>query len=1195
MFWPVASFELRQQLRSPVFWVGCAIFFLLTFGSVTVDQIQIGAAGNTNVNAPFAILQTLAVMSLFAVFVHVAMVAGAVIRDDETGFAPLIRSTRLGRGAYLGGRFVGAATAAFLVLACMPLAVAVGAAMPWLDAEKVGPFVPGHYLWALFVWALPTMLIVAAGCFALATLTRSMMWSYIAAVAVLVGYFVTRGLLRDPAYDTWAALGDPFGLSALSITTRYWTAAERNTLLPPLEGLLLANRLLWSGLALALLAFTVWRFRFADPGAAGGAARPMAAEAPRPPVRPLGALPAPQAGGWRAPMAALAALTRHDMGFVFRSPAFFVLLAIGVLNGGASAWFTGEWYGSGSYPVTRLMVQALQGAFTIMPIVIAIYYAGELVWRDRERRLHEIVDATPAPDLVHLLPKIAAIALVLAATGAVAVLTGMGVQLAKGWTRLEPMSYLLWFWAPTLVVALQLAVLSVFVQVLVPHKALGWALMLLQVVASVALATAGFEHNLYSFAGTPPVPLSDFNGMSRFWVGAVWFMAYWSAFCALLAVLAWALWPRGAGHALRPRLRRLPSRLRGPGGMLAGAALAAWAGCGVWIFQNTNRLETYLPAPEAEALLAEAEKALLPLETLPLPRIEAVTLDVQLFPRAATAVTHGRYVATNRTDRPIEELVLQWNPRLTMDELVVPGATLAQDYDRPGQPWGVRRYRLQPAWAPGQTREIAFRTTLAERGFPNGAPLTRIVDNGSFLANGEITPGFGIDRERFLKDRSKRRQHGLPPDLRPPKLEDETARWRNPFRADSGWVQAEIRVTTDADQTPIAPGQAVSETVQDGRRSVLFRPDAPINHFFSIQSARYEVRRDRLGEIELAVYYHPGHGQNVERMLKAMKASLALFSEAFSPYQFKQARILEFPYANFAQSFANTIPYSENLGFLSRLTDPQKIDVATYVTAHEIAHQWWGHQLVPSDQQGSTLLVESFAQYSALLVMEQLYGPEQMRRFLRYELDRYLRARGGEVVEELPLARVENQPYIHYQKGSLALWWLKEVVGAEVVNATLAELLKRHAFREAPYANARDFLAILREKAGPAHEALIVDLFETITLWDVKTTAAQATKRPDGRWDLALTVQARKLRADGTGRETEVPMTGETFEVGAFRLEPGADGFDAGAVLAVQRLPLSSGTQTLRLVLDQKPAWAGVDPYNKRIDRNSGDNGVAVD
>ncbi len=219
-----------------MFWVGCLIFFLLTFGATTVDTIQIGSRGNVNVNAPFAIVQTLAIMSVFAVFVVVAMVAGTVIRDDETGFAPILRSTRLGKGSYLGGRFMGSIAAALLVLATIPLAIAIGAAMPWQDAEKVGPFVAGHYFYALFVFGLPTLLITGAAFFALATATRSLMWTYVGAVAMLVLFSVTRVWLRDMQHDTFAALSDPFGLSALAIGTKYWTAAERNTLLPAAVG-----------------------------------------------------------------------------------------------------------------------------------------------------------------------------------------------------------------------------------------------------------------------------------------------------------------------------------------------------------------------------------------------------------------------------------------------------------------------------------------------------------------------------------------------------------------------------------------------------------------------------------------------------------------------------------------------------------------------------------------------------------------------------------------------------------------------------------------------------------------------------------------------------------------------------------------------------------------------------------------------
>ncbi|HEY0990966.1 MAG TPA: M1 family aminopeptidase [Kofleriaceae bacterium] len=1184
----IAVFEWRYQRRSPVFWVGCLLFFLLTFGAMTTDEIQIGSRGNVFTNSPYAILQTLGVMSLFSIFVIVSLVANIVLRDDETGFAPILYSTSVRKFSHLVGRFLGANAAALCVLATVPLGILLGTAMPWLDPEKVGPFRPSHYLYALFAFGLPTLLIISAGYFALATATRSIMWTYVGAVATLVLYIAVRGLLRDPQFDTVSALTDPFGLSALDIATKYWTAAERNTQLPPLSGVLLANRLLWSAIALALFALAYRRFRFEQrsPKARASADAPDTDR----PVAATRALPAPRtdaATRW----AQLWRLARFDMAFVFRSPAFFVLLGIGVVNSIGALWYAGRWYGSGSYPVTRMMVQALEGAFTIMPIIIAVFYSGELVWRDRERRIHEIVDATAAPDWSHLVPKIAAVTLVLGATTLVAVATGMAVQLLKGFTQVELAGYLLWFALPTFVVSAQIAALSVFVQVLVPQKFIGWGVMLAYVVSIVALTPAGFEHHLYSYANTSPVPLSDMNGMGRFWIGQAWFQIYWGAFALMLTVVAYALWRRGATVALRPRLKRLRLRFRGVALAIFAAATLAWLGTGAFIYYNTNVLNRYDTAPRRDARLAQYEKQFLRYETVPQPRITAVALDVQLYPHDTRAVTTGSYQIQNRTASPITALHIAYPERLVLDRLELAGASL----DREWPDAHYRIYKLEPAMQPGETRVLRFATTLAERGFPNNAPLTRIVANGTFIDNTEITPHLGIARNGLLTDRAKRRKYGLPPDLRPPTLEDDTGRARNALRADSDWVDADITVTTDADQTPIAPGYTLSDTTAGDRRTVHFKTDAPINHFFSIQSARYDVRRGTWNGVDLAVYYHPGHEFNVDRMITAMKTSLALFTEQFSPYQFRQARILEFPsYATFAQSFANTIPYSENIGFLLRLEDPAKIDVTTYVTAHEIAHQWWGHQVVSSEQQGATMLIESFAQYSALLVMERMYGREHIRRFLKYELDRYLRSRGTEVVEELPLARVENQPYIHYQKGALVMYWLREVVGESTVNGALSALLRQYAFKPAPYPNTLDFLRILRGLAGPTHDALITDLFEKITVLDARAISATAAPRPDGKYDVALEVEAHKRYADGKGVETEAALD-EPFDLGVFTTEPGKPGFTADSVLAMERKPIHTGKQTVTFVVDKLPSHAGIDPYNKRIDRNSDDNLTTVE
>ncbi|MGH3054894.1 MAG: aminopeptidase, partial [Gaiellaceae bacterium] len=184
--------------------------------------------------------------------------------------------------------------------------------------------------------------------------------------------------------------------------------------------------------------------------------------------------------------------------------------------------------------------------------------------------------------------------------------------------------------------------------------------------------------------------------------------------------------------------------------------------------------------------------------------------------------------------------------------------------------------------------------------------------------------------------------------------------------------------------------------------------------------------------------------------------------------------------------------------------------------------------------------------------------------------------------------------YIHYQKGALAMYWLKEVVGEDKVNRALSRLLGQFAFKGAPYPNTTDFLRLLREEAGPEHDALITDLFEKITLLDVKATNAKSVRRADGKYDVSFEIEAKKLYADGHGKETEAPLD-EPFDIGVFSAEPGRAGYSAASVLSFQRQRLKSGKQTVNVVVSEPPKFVGVDPYNKRIDRNSEDNLTRVE
>ena len=197
MFGKIALFELRYQLRNPVFWVATVIFFLLTYGAMASDNITIGGGGNVNLNSPVAIVNTHLVMTLFFMFVTTAFVANVIVRDEESGFGPLIRSTQVSKFSYLFGRFAGAFLAAALAFLVVPLGTWIGTLMPWLDPETIGPNRLSYYAVAYLVFALPSLFLVSALFFAIATMTRSMMYTYVAVVLFLVLFFVFSDCLAN--------------------------------------------------------------------------------------------------------------------------------------------------------------------------------------------------------------------------------------------------------------------------------------------------------------------------------------------------------------------------------------------------------------------------------------------------------------------------------------------------------------------------------------------------------------------------------------------------------------------------------------------------------------------------------------------------------------------------------------------------------------------------------------------------------------------------------------------------------------------------------------------------------------------------------------------------------------------------------------------------------------------------------------
>ena len=336
--------------------------------------------------------------------------------------------------------------------------------------------------------------------------------------------------------------------------------------------------------------------------------------------------------------------------------------------------------------------------------------------------------------------------------------------------------------------------------------------------------------------------------------------------------------------------------------------------------------------------------------------------------------------------------------------------------------------------------------------------------------------------------------------------------------------------------------------------------------------------------MDIEIYYDKKHSVNVNKMVKAVERSLEYYSKNFGPYTHKQCRIIEFPrFSTFAQAFPGTMPYSEAFGFVIDLEDEEKNNVIDAVIAHEIAHQWWAHQLVGADMQGATLLSESFSEYSSLMTMKSIAKtPMAMREFIKYDHDRYLRGRSGEVEKELPLFKVENQSYIHYGKGSVILYALQDYIGEDKVNEALKEFLDKYKYSNY-YPTSLDFLKVLEKKVPDSLNYLIDDWFKEITIYDNRLKTAEAKKLENGKYEISLEIESRKFRADSIGNEKSVPLD-EWVDIGFF-----TDG-DEKELIGQERIKIVENLSKLSFQLDTLPAKAAIDPRHLLVDKVYSDN-----
>ncbi|WP_323788443.1 ABC transporter permease/M1 family aminopeptidase [Psychroserpens sp.] len=1177
--------ELKYTLKQPMVYIFMFILGLMEFFATVSDNVQVGGAiGNVYRNSPYTLTLHVTIFCIFSLLMAVAFFNNAALRDHNNEFNEILFTTPLSKPGYFFGRFLGALFVSTLPLVGVFIGMLLGTYLnsifEWIDPSRFGPFYFETFLNNYLLFILPNMFLAGTVIFAMANKWKSTVISFVGGLVIIVAYIVSGSLMSDVDNETIAGLSDIFGINTYSIETKYFTPVEKNTISPSFSGLLLYNRLIWIAVGLVILSISYFSFSFKKKNKKIKKEKISTSK-----QETVFALPELNPSFNRATnWLQFKSFFYTNFLSIIKSVTFKILFlfCIIILFADLSGGF--EYFGLQSYPVTYKLIDSIKDNTDIFIIIIVVFFSGELIWRDRDYKINEVVDATAHTSFISMAAKALSLVSIATILNLFFIVIGILYQLLNGFTRIEVDVYLLDFFYDNLPLFIAFGGITILVQVLSSNKYIGYFIaILILLVWEIVLSIMDVSSNMLDIGGGVSTFYSDMNRFGPGVKGALWFNLYWILFSVLGLLVAGALWNRGSNSSLLSRIKiarkEVPKSYRS---VIAFAAIA-WIGVASFVYYNTQVLNPYFSGDTLEQLSADYEKTYGKFRDVVTPKVTDAKYYIDIFPNKRDIHVKADLELTNASEKPIDSLHF-YSSQGWDTKLIIPNSkAVFKDTT-----YLYTIYKLSPALQPGEKITMTVDNKYITKGFANNRGSTMVVKNGSFINNGDILPVMGYNSDYEISDKNTRKKYDLPEKERMPELTQGVTQLHMGnyiFNGQSDFINVETVISTIGDQTAIAPGSLIKKWEENGRNYYHYKGDTPSLNFYSFMSARFEIAKRKWNGIDLEIYYDKKHDVNIEMMLDAVERSLQYLTENFGPYYHKQARIIEFPrYSNFAQAFPGTMPYAESFGFIIDLEDETENNVIDAVIAHEMAHQYWAHQVIGAYMQGSTMLSEGFSEYSSLMTLKSISdNPMKMREFLKYNHDRYLRGRSGERLKELPLYQVENQGYIHYGKGSAILFALQDYIGEDKVNTAMKGFLEEYRYKGPPYPSSHDFLRYLEPQVPDSLNYLIKDWFKEITLYDNRLTEASYKTLDNGKYEVTMEIESSKIKSDSLGNETKVKIN-DWIDIGFFMDD------DEENLYEQKRVKFNRDKTSITVQLDSLPVKAAIDPRHILIDRVFKDN-----
>lgn len=1179
-----------RKLLFPLAVICFAFFgFMITGGGMKLPKV--------NTNAPYMIAYALSIASMGAIFVVALFGANSILRDWENKMAEMVFVTPVRKFQFLSARFLGTLLASLLAFSGVALGMIAALFTPYVNQEHIGDINLWHYIWSILVIVLPNIFICTSLIFLIGTVSRHRISIYVGGFAIYA-FYMAAGVFTgapwlanaSPASQeamSLAAIFDPLGISAFYEQTDTWSNLQRNTELISLKGNFLINRLFWISVSfvLLLLSYKIFNFRTLKK------VKQKEKASSKEDVIVKNYQPvAVQLSGSFSGIKSFLSLLRIEVLTILKSIPFVVTMSLWLFIIGIETFsmVTGGTRMQGNYPLTSFMVSNILEVFSVLAMIVIIFYSSEQIFRNKSVRIDELIDSSPISGFQLYFSKFIALLLIPATMILLGVVIAIAAQCSVGYYHFEPSIYLKLIYyagAPVLIVVS----IALFTQSLFTNKYLGMALtgIIVFLLGSQLGRLAGLEHILFKIAvpfyGVSNIEHSDFLGYGAYATAFHWRMIYGLAFASILILVNIHIWNRGTTVSLRHRLALIRSQAGKTWKILFGTVIMLFLGSGIYIFYQTNIRNEYLTRDDQLDLMQQYEEKYRSLIDMPQPTIADVYSEIDLYPSEQRYEVTGKYLLINDNSEPMEQALLGLSKVSEFAHVEIVGATITED-----RHFGQYQVNFSELFKPGDTLEMNFSFHSGWSPFTGHVPFNSILENGSFMRISNYFPYFGYDSDREISNPDTRIERGL-------SINEETIKKLETDDYEEytyNFTNLEMKISTAGDQTIVFPGKLISTEKRNGRNHFHFKSSRPGPFRFAVASARYEVRKSEYKGVAIEIYHHPAHDFNEDHLLRSIKQTLDYCTENFGPYQydtFRYAEVSQFTEGFAATAYPQTIYNIEDKGFLSNQRDENGIDIILQLVAHEFGHQWWGGQVDPETREGGIVLTESLAQYTEIMLYENHTDKRRVMDALNVELSLYLRGRGFE--EEQPLYKAKpGQPTVPYSKGIKVMYAIKDLIGERQLNKALASLIENYAWPKLP-PTSLDLLDAIYAVSPPETHSLIDDWMKRIVIYDLKTTAATVKETENGQYEVTIQFDTKRYEEDGNGTATQIPMN-EEFTVGVF------SGYDIASeknTLYLQKHRFNSDYSELKITVNKKPEYVAIDPFIVMIDKNRGDNLLKID